>query len=175
MPCAWQSGFRIPKEVRCFPFFKTAQTSLRAIQPPSQWLSGFNPGVNWLGHEADHSSPTSAEVKNQWSYASTPPIRLRDDRHNFTLFLHHISFSNPYDLYLYVLYEHEWPSDSLTRHLYLQTGYKLTSHIRNISKQQLGKYYTCHSSAIIVCENTLSFSQFWNEDALCYFVRYVQL
>jgi hypothetical protein len=28
--------------------------------------------------EADHSPPSSAEVKNAWSYTSTPPIRLHD-------------------------------------------------------------------------------------------------
>jgi hypothetical protein len=28
------------------------------------------------GREADHSPPSSAEVKNAWSYTSTPPIRL---------------------------------------------------------------------------------------------------
>jgi hypothetical protein len=28
------------------------------------------------GREADHSLPSSAEVKNAWSYTSTPPIRL---------------------------------------------------------------------------------------------------
>jgi hypothetical protein len=27
--------------------------------------------------EADHSSPSSAEVENAWSYTSTPPIRLQ--------------------------------------------------------------------------------------------------
>jgi hypothetical protein len=31
------------------------------------------PGVNWPGREADHSPPTSAEVKNTWSYTFTPP------------------------------------------------------------------------------------------------------
>jgi len=30
-------------------------------------------GVKWLGHEADHSPPSSAEVKIAWSYTSTPP------------------------------------------------------------------------------------------------------
>jgi hypothetical protein len=34
-----------------------------------QWA----PGVKWLGREADHSPPTSAEVKNMWIYAFTPP------------------------------------------------------------------------------------------------------
>jgi hypothetical protein len=33
-------------------------------------------GVKRPGHEADHSLPFSAEVKNAWSYTSTPPIRL---------------------------------------------------------------------------------------------------
>jgi hypothetical protein len=29
-------------------------------------------GVKWLGHEADHSPPSSDEVKNVWSYTSVP-------------------------------------------------------------------------------------------------------
>jgi hypothetical protein len=33
-------------------------------------------GVKRPGHEADHSPPSSAEVKNAWSYTSAPPIRL---------------------------------------------------------------------------------------------------
>jgi hypothetical protein len=32
--------------------------------------------VNWPGCEADHSSPSSAKIKNAWSYTSTLPIRL---------------------------------------------------------------------------------------------------
>jgi len=142
MPYAWRSGFRIPTEVRCFLFAKTVRTDLRSIQLPSQWLSGFTPGENRLGHEADHSPPTGAEVKNQWNYASTPPIRLHDDRYNFTRFLHHISFSNPFELYLYVLYDPEWPSDPLIRHLYLQTVYKLT-YIYAISQNNNWENITC--------------------------------
>jgi hypothetical protein len=34
---------------------------------------GFSPGVKLQGREADHSPPTSAEVKKIWIYASTPP------------------------------------------------------------------------------------------------------
>jgi hypothetical protein len=33
-------------------------------------------GIKWPGREADHSSPSSAEVKNAWSCTSTPPICL---------------------------------------------------------------------------------------------------
>jgi len=28
-------------------------------------------------YETDHSPPSSAEVKNAWSYTSTTPVRLR--------------------------------------------------------------------------------------------------
>jgi len=35
-------------------------------------------GVILLGHEADHSPPSSAEIKNVWNYTSTPPICLHD-------------------------------------------------------------------------------------------------
>jgi hypothetical protein len=37
---------------------------------------GFFPGVKRPGREADHSPPSSAKVKNAWSYTSTPPVRL---------------------------------------------------------------------------------------------------
>jgi hypothetical protein len=30
-------------------------------------------GVKWPGREADHSSPSSAEVKYAWGYARAPP------------------------------------------------------------------------------------------------------
>jgi hypothetical protein len=36
----------------------------------------LSPGVKWPWREADHSPPSSAEVKNAWSYTSTRPIRL---------------------------------------------------------------------------------------------------
>jgi len=33
-------------------------------------------GLKRLEPEAEHSAPSSAEVKNAWSYTSTPPIRF---------------------------------------------------------------------------------------------------
>jgi len=36
---------------------------------------GFCLGVKRQGREADHLSPTSAEVKNAPGYATTPPMR----------------------------------------------------------------------------------------------------
>jgi hypothetical protein len=37
---------------------------------------GSFPGVKWARCKADHSFPSSAEVKNAWSYTSTPSIYL---------------------------------------------------------------------------------------------------
>jgi len=34
------------------------------------------PEVNWTGCEADHLLPSSAEVKKQWNFTSTPPMYL---------------------------------------------------------------------------------------------------
>jgi hypothetical protein len=36
-------------------------------------IGGFLPVVKQLGHEADHSLPTSAEVKKMWIHTSTSP------------------------------------------------------------------------------------------------------
>jgi hypothetical protein len=38
---------------------------------------GTFPGLKWQGREADHSPPTSAEVKKMWIYTSTPPYVFR--------------------------------------------------------------------------------------------------
>jgi len=47
-------------------------------QRPIQWVLGFLPGS-----EVDHSRPSTAVVKREWSYTSAPPIRLRGvDRGN---------------------------------------------------------------------------------------------
>jgi hypothetical protein len=55
-------------------FFTTAsRTALEPTQPPIQWVQGvLSLGVKRPGREAGHSPPSSAEVKNEWSYTSTP-------------------------------------------------------------------------------------------------------
>jgi hypothetical protein len=60
-------------------FFTTAfRPPLGPAQPPIQWVPGdLSLGVKRPGHKADHSHPSSAEVKNAWSYNSTPSIRLQ--------------------------------------------------------------------------------------------------
>lgn len=43
----------------------------------------FPPGVKQPQHEGDHSPPSSAMVKNEWSYTSASPICLHGmDRDN---------------------------------------------------------------------------------------------
>jgi len=46
-------------------------------QPLIQWVLGtLSLGVKWPRREADHSPPSGAEVKNAWSYTTTPAILL---------------------------------------------------------------------------------------------------
>jgi hypothetical protein len=57
-----------------FFFFTTvSKPALGTTQPPIQWVTrALSMGVKWLRREADHSLPSSAEVKNAWSYTSPP-------------------------------------------------------------------------------------------------------
>jgi hypothetical protein len=42
-------------------------------QPPIQWVpEALSQGIKRPEHEADHSPPTSAEIKKTWIYTSTP-------------------------------------------------------------------------------------------------------
>jgi hypothetical protein len=44
------------------------------ICSPVQWVPrALTPWIKWPGREADHSSPSN--VKNEWSYISTPSLR----------------------------------------------------------------------------------------------------
>jgi hypothetical protein len=56
-----------------FSFDTVSRPALGPTQPPIQRIPGaFSPEVNRLGREADRSPPSSTEVKNAWSYNSTP-------------------------------------------------------------------------------------------------------
>jgi hypothetical protein len=62
-----------PNRVKNFLFSTSSRPVLGPTQPPFQWvLRALSPWVKRPGHETDHSSPTSAEVKKIWIYTSTP-------------------------------------------------------------------------------------------------------
>jgi len=53
--------------------FFSSTSCLMTTQPSIQWVPGaLSLGVKWPGREADHTPQSSAEVKNAWSYTSTP-------------------------------------------------------------------------------------------------------
>ena len=80
-----RSGFRISAMAKDLFFSKTSRPAVGPTQPPTKWVPGIFPGVKRLGREID-ITPSSAEVKNGWSYNSTLPIFLHGVyRNNFTL------------------------------------------------------------------------------------------
>jgi hypothetical protein len=59
-------------------FFSSPPRSERLWGPPSLLFNGYRglfSGGKAAGPEADHSPPSSAKVKNTWSYTSIPPMR----------------------------------------------------------------------------------------------------
>jgi len=58
--------------------FNTASIpALGPTQPPIQRVPrALSLAVKRPGNKADHSPPPSSEVNNEWSYTSTPPLRL---------------------------------------------------------------------------------------------------
>jgi hypothetical protein len=70
-------SFESRQGLRISLFTTVSRPALGPTQPLIQWVPGFVPlGVEWPGREADHSPPSSPEVKNAWSYTSTPTKRL---------------------------------------------------------------------------------------------------
>jgi hypothetical protein len=68
------AGSSSPGRVKNFPLLHIVQTG-SGVHPTSYKMGtrGSFPGVKRQVREADHSPPTSAEVKKMWIYASTPP------------------------------------------------------------------------------------------------------
>jgi hypothetical protein len=60
--------------VKNFLFSMSSRPALGSTQPPIQWLPGaLSQGVQQPGCEADHSPPTSVEVKKILVYMSSWP------------------------------------------------------------------------------------------------------
>jgi hypothetical protein len=93
-------GFDSLRWLEIFIFTTASRMALGPTQPPVQWVLGaLSLGVKRPGREADHSLPSSAEVKNAWSYTSTPPYVfmawcLVKHRDNFTGWVYrHVSWT----------------------------------------------------------------------------------
>jgi hypothetical protein len=57
--------------------FATASRQALRLAEPIQWVQdALSPKVKRPEREDGHSPPSSAEVKNAWSYSSTPTMRL---------------------------------------------------------------------------------------------------
>jgi hypothetical protein len=72
---AGRSGFQGSIPGRDCEFFASPPRPERLWGPTSLLSKGYQ-GIKRPGLVVDHPPPSSAEVKNAWSYSSTPPIRL---------------------------------------------------------------------------------------------------
>jgi hypothetical protein len=78
----WATGWmiRCSSPGRGWELFSSPQRSDRFWGPPSLLSNGYQQlfpwGVKRPGLEADHSLPSSVELKKAWSYTFNPPIRL---------------------------------------------------------------------------------------------------
>lgn len=69
-------GVRIPAPTQIFLSSKSSRPVWGPLSPlfDSYWV--YFPRVKQPGCDVDHSSPSGAEVQNQWSHTSTPPVRI---------------------------------------------------------------------------------------------------
>jgi len=72
---AGKSGVRIPVEGRDFAPLQTSRPALGFVPPPTEWDRRSYPGLKRPGHEVNHATPSTAEVKKEWRYTSTRDIR----------------------------------------------------------------------------------------------------
>jgi hypothetical protein len=72
-------GFLSRYGLRIFLFTTASRPVLGATQPPpTHWVpAALSLGVKRPGREADHSPPSSAEVKNAWSYTPLPQYAFK--------------------------------------------------------------------------------------------------
>jgi hypothetical protein len=78
-----RSGVGIPVGARGFSILRNVHTCSGSHPVPFSEYRGSFPGVTRLGCDAD-CSPSSAEVKNEWSYTSSAPTYVGRDGFTFT-------------------------------------------------------------------------------------------
>jgi hypothetical protein len=66
-------GFDLWQRQRTFLLASVPRPALRPTQPPIHWVLG---GKAWLGDDADHSLPSSAEVKSEKEQNLLSPLAL---------------------------------------------------------------------------------------------------
>ena len=66
-------GVRMPQGARAFYVPQNVHTGSEAQSARHAMSTVLVPGLQQLVHEADHSYPPTAKVKNEWSYISTTP------------------------------------------------------------------------------------------------------
>jgi hypothetical protein len=73
----WVLGFNSWQGLGIFLFTTASRMAVGPTQPPIQWAPDtLSLGVKWLGCEADHSPPSSAEVIEYVELFLHSPIRL---------------------------------------------------------------------------------------------------
>jgi hypothetical protein len=73
----WTIGIRLPAGAVMLLFATASRPALWSTQPRIQCVPwALFSGVKRMGREADHSPISSDEIKNDWTYISTPSIRL---------------------------------------------------------------------------------------------------
>lgn len=91
-------GFDFQQGQEIFFSAETSKPAVRLTKRLIQWISSFHSSVlKQLGYKNDHSPSSSAEVKNEWNYISTPPTFLMVMKGQHYLYLHifyHILFSH---------------------------------------------------------------------------------
>lgn len=78
-----------PARARVFLYPKPSRPASGPNKPSIQWVLRYFPEVNYPGCEVDHSTPTSVEVRNEWSCASNPAIRLHGVERENAAFSNH--------------------------------------------------------------------------------------
>jgi hypothetical protein len=66
----------VPVKLEGARFFAHVQTGPGAHTASCTTGTGPFPGVKQSGHGADHPPPSSANITNEYSYISTPPLGL---------------------------------------------------------------------------------------------------